>query len=103
MNLAADLAADRERFIRLTILQLLTGQPMGNANDAAIYEALNAMDVKCDRDQVRGHLFWMGQQGLIAVLDLRGSNGLVVATLSEKAHDVAKGRSYVPGVARPES
>lgn len=103
MSLAADLAAERERLVRLTILQLLEGQPMGNANDAAIYEALNAMDVQCSRDQVRGHLFWMAQQGLIAVLDLRASNGLVVATLSEKGYDVAKGRSHVPGVVRPES
>lgn len=86
--------------IRLVVLKLLSAQLMGNANDAVIYEALNALSLTCSRDQVREHLFWMGGQGLVSVLDLRMNNGLVVATLTERGGDVAKGRSFVPGVER---
>lgn len=100
MGLREEFAPVQDGHVRLTILQLLAGQSMGNASDAVLYEALNAMDLQVSRDVVRGHIFWMQSQGLIAVLDMRTSNGLVVATLSEKGGDVAKGLSIVPGVER---
>lgn len=100
MSLASDLSQHNDGHVRLAMLQLLAGQAMGHASDVVLYEALNAMDERVSRDTVRGHIFWLGAQGLVAVLDLRTSNGLVVATLSEKGGDVAKGLSSVAGVAR---
>lgn len=103
MSIASDFAPVNDAHIRLVLLKLLAGQPMGNASDAVIYEALNALDLTCSRDLVREHMFWMGGQGLVSVLDLRMNNGLVVATLTERGGDVAKGRSYVPGVEREKA
>lgn len=100
MSLASEFAPAQDAHVRLTVLRLLADQPMGSANDAAIYEALNALALPSSRDATRAHLFWLGAQGLISVLDLRTSNGLVVGTLTEKGGDVAKGRSIVPGVER---
>lgn len=97
-NLAQAAAATLERHIRLAILQLLAGQPMGNASDVVLYEALGAMGHPVSRDAVRAHIFLLGTLGLIQVLDLRASTGLVGATLSEKGSDVARGRSFVAGV-----
>lgn len=100
MSLASEFKPANDAHVRLVILKLLAAQAMGNANDAVIYEALNAMDLTCSRDAVREHFFWMGGQNLVSVLDLRLNNGLVVATLTERGGDVAKGRSFVPGVER---
>lgn len=100
MSLAQEFAPAHDGHVRLVIVQLLADQPMGSANDAAIYEALNALDLRCSREATRAHIFWLGAQGLISVLDLRTTNGLVVGTLTEKGGDVAKGRSIVPGVER---
>lgn len=88
--------------VRLTLLQLLDGQSDGSANDAILYEALNAMDMDCSRDGVRAHIFWLQGQGALHTLDLRMKNGLVVATLTEKGTDIVKGRSAIAGVQRPE-
>jgi len=97
-GLAEAAAAVLDRHIRLALLQLLAGQPMGNASDVVLYEALNAMEHRVSRDAVRAHIFWLGTLGLVQVLDLRSTTGLVGATLSEKGADVAKGVSFVAGV-----
>ena len=98
MGFGADLAKVQDGHVRLAVLQLLAGLPLGNASDVVLYEALNAMDLRVNREAVRAHLFWMGAQGLVSVLDLRTSNGLVVATLTEQGGDVAKGLAVVAGV-----
>lgn len=102
MSFAKDLAQVHDAHVRLTMLQLLAGQAMGNASDVVMYEALNAMDLQVSRDAVRGHIFWLDTQGLVAVLDMRSSKGLVAATLTEKGNDVAKGLSIVAGVERAQ-
>ena len=100
MGLRDEFAPVQDGHVRLTMLKLLAGQPMGNASDVVLYEALNAMDLQASRDVVRGHIFWLGTQGLVSVFDMRSSNGLVAATLTEKGGDVAKGLSIVAGVER---
>lgn len=103
MSLGADLAAVMAAQIRVTVLQLLAGQHGGSANDAVLYEAVNAMDLRCSRDEMREHLFWMAGQNMLSVLDMRLRSGLVVATLTERGADVAAGRSFIAGVARKGS
>lgn len=100
MGLREDFAPVQDAHVRLTMLQLLAGQPMGNASDVVMYEALNAMDLPVSREAVRGHIFWLDTQGMVAALDMRSSKGLVAATLTEKGNDVAKGLSIVAGVER---
>lgn len=102
MSLASDFKPTQDAAIRLAVLQLLAGQPMGHANDAALYEAVNALALPCPREQLRAHLFWLGAQNLISVFDMRTSTGLVVATLTERGGDVAAGRMVVAGVDRPK-
>lgn len=103
MSLAKDLAAQLLAEQRLAVLQLLVDQPSGSANDAALCEALNAMTHVVSRDRMRELLFWLQGQGALHLLDLRMSSGLVVATLSERGHDIARGRSRIAGVAAIDS
>ncbi len=102
MSIADSVAAKLETVLRLTVLQLLAGQPSGSANDASLCEAVNALDHVCSRDRMRELIFWLQSQGALHVLDLRTTSGLVVATLTEKGHDIARGRSRIAGVAPVE-
>ncbi|MCL9998370.1 MAG: ArsR family transcriptional regulator [Erythrobacter sp.] len=99
MSLAAAAAAQLLTIQRLEVLQLLADQPSGSANDAALCEALNAMSHVVSRDRMRELLFWLQAQGALHVLDLRMSSGMIVATLTERGHDIARGRSRIAGVA----
>lgn len=99
MSLAQDVAAQLLAQQRLAVLQLLADQPSGSANDASLCEALNAMSHVVSRDRMRELLFWLQAQGALHLLDLRMSSGLIVATLTERGHDIARGRSRIAGVA----
>jgi Fe2+ or Zn2+ uptake regulation protein len=99
MSLVRDLGARLLAEQRLAVLQLLADQSGGSANDAALCEALNAMGHVVSRDRMREVIFWLQSQGALHVLDLRVSSGLVVATLTEKGHDIVRGRSRIAGVA----
>lgn len=103
MSLADSMAAKLEQVLRLNVLQLLADQPSGSINDASLCEAVNALDHVCSRDRMREQIFWLQSQGALHVLDLRTSSGLVVATLTEKGHDIARGRSRIAGVAPVET
>ncbi len=99
MSLAEAAAAKLLTVQRLTVLQLLADQPNGSANDAVLCEAINAMGHICSRDRMRELIFWLQGQGALHVLDLRMSSGMVVVTLTERGHDIARGRSRIAGVA----
>lgn len=103
MSLADAAAAKLLTIQRLEVLQLLADQPSGSANDAALCEALNAMSHVVSRDRMRELLFWLAAQGALHVLDLRMSSGMIVATLTERGHDIARGRSRIAGVAAIDS
>ena len=57
MGLADATAQVLDRHVRLAILQLLAGQPMGNASDVVLYEALGALGANIvyqpSRDEAR--------------------------------------------------
>lgn len=103
MSLAAAAAAQLLTIQRLAVLQLLADQPSGSANDATLCEALNAMTHIVSRDRMRELLFWLQAQGALHILDRRMESGLVVATLTERGHDIARGRSRIAGVAAIDS
>lgn len=103
MSLAQAAAAKLLTVLRLEVLQLLADQPSGTANDAALCEALNAMNRVVSRDRMRELLFWLQGQGVLHLLDRRMESGLVIATLTERGHDIARGRSRIAGIAAIET
>lgn len=84
---------------RLSLLRALADSPRYSANDSILQDQLAAFGLDASRDQVRNHLAWLEEQGLITMERL-GSTTLV-ATITTRGHDVATGRANVPGVKRP--
>ena len=84
---------------RLSLLRALADSPRYNANDSILRDQLAVFGLEASRDQVRGHLSWLAEQGLVTIEQLVGTTQ--VATLTERGHDAAAGNAYVPGVKRP--
>ncbi len=95
MNYTAHFA----RHVRLAILRLLVEAPGYALNSSILVDAVGALGLAASRDQIRGEIAWLAEQGLVTADELPG--GLVVATLTERGSDVASGRATVPGVQRP--
>jgi len=83
---------------RLVILRVLIDMPSYRSNSSILYNVLDQFGHSPSRDQVKGELAWLAEQGLVEVEDV---SGLLVATLTARGQDVAKGRVMVPGVKRP--
>jgi hypothetical protein len=87
---------------RLVILRLLGEAPENTANDSILHAGLSELGHACSRDQVRGDLAWLDEQGLVGVEDVKGfASHIQVARLTERGDDVQAGRTTVPGVKRP--
>jgi DNA-binding GntR family transcriptional regulator len=84
--------------LRITILRLLVEEPDYALNDSLIRDMVPAYGFQPSRDRVRTQLSWLAEQGLVT---LALSGGCLVARLSERGEDVARGRATVPGVKRP--
>lgn len=84
--------------LRLALLQQLEAVPGYQANAAILQTLVAAIGVPASRDQVRAELAWLAEQGLVEIMDV---GGLLVATLTERGQDVARGLALVPGVRRP--
>ncbi|MDF7667973.1 ArsR family transcriptional regulator [Orbaceae bacterium ESL0727] len=83
---------------RLVILRILNEMPSYSSNSSIIYSVLEQYGHALSRDQVKTHMHWLAEQGLITIEIL----GLVfVARLTERGADVATGKAIVPGVKRP--
>lgn len=95
MNYSAHFA----RHVRLAILRLLHEAPGYALNSSILTDAVAALGLVASRDQVRGEIAWLAEQGLATSEELTG--GMMVATLTERGGDVAIGRAHVPGVQRP--
>ncbi|MEC7931494.1 MAG: ArsR family transcriptional regulator [Pseudomonadota bacterium] len=85
--------------VRLAILRLLDGQPGYCANDSVLATAVQSLGMTCTRDQMRGHVHWLKEVGVVTLLT--PIDGVIVATLTERGADVANGRSTLPGIQRP--
>lgn len=84
--------------IRLVILRVLAELPAYRANSSVLTMALERFGHAATRDQIKTELRWLEEQGLLSIDDI---GAVLVATLSERGSDVARGRAKVPGVARP--
>lgn len=83
---------------RLVILRVLVEQLGYKANSSVLVLALDSFGHTVSRDFVRGQLAWLGEQQLLRIDDL---GPVLLATLTERGCDVARGAVVVPGVARP--
>jgi len=98
MSLGGDLAKAHGEQIRLAALQLLAEMPSRSLIEQSLHPAIEAMDLPCTADQLRGHLTWLSEQGLVDAET--NSRGDLKATLLERGYEVARGATFVPGVAR---
>ena len=83
---------------RLVILRLLKEAPGYSANGSVLHTALARFGHRVSRDQVRGDLAWLEEQGLVKSETI---DALYVATIVQRGLDVAAGDATVPGVKRP--
>lgn len=95
MSGAAEL---RDAHLRITVLRLLAESPADALNDSMLYDLVSEFAFGVSRDKLRCELDWLGEQGLVAVEELRG---LARATLTAKGADVAAGRVAHRGVKKP--
>lgn len=85
---------------RLVILRFLTELPGYKANSSILHNLLATYGHEISRDKVKTELNWLAEQGLITLQDLPP---LLIATLTERGDDVAKGRSTISGVNKPRA
>lgn len=82
---------------RLKILRLLLKAGENPLNHELLQLALGSMSIRMSADQVRAELGWLADTRCITTVDV---GPLVVAELTERGADVAKGLSQIAGVAR---
>lgn len=82
---------------RLMILKSLDDAGY-DANEDILTSCLDNYGHRLSREQVRTHLLWLEEHGLVTVNKLAD---YFVATITQKGLDVAQGRAVVYGVKRP--
>lgn len=85
---------------RLVILRSLHEMQGYEANESIVDSCLDAYGHNISRDQVRNHLAWLEEQGLVT---LRQVSDCKIARLTGRGEDVATGQATVPGVKRPRA
>lgn len=85
--------------LRLTILLVLAEAPEYRANSSILTSSAEEVGLSATRDQVRTELAWLEEQRLVTLT--HPSDTMIVAKLTERGLDVARGRGNVPGVQRP--
>lgn len=85
--------------LRITLLRLLAGQAAYKGNSSLLCDGADAVGFSTTRDRVKTELTWMAEQGLVKTATL--DTGLMIATLTERGHDVSAGKVRVPGVKPP--
>jgi len=96
----ADLAAAFEHHLRLSVLRALADAPGLTLNESVLTDYLPTLGLTPSRDRIRGALAWLAEQGLIAPIE---DESLMVARLTGRGEDVARGRATHPGVKRPSA
>lgn len=86
---------------RRALLNLLAEAPACQANDEVAAAALDATGYDCTRDQAAADLAWLADLGLVRLERVEAA-GLcaLVASLTPRGLDVARGKSAVPGIRR---
>lgn len=84
---------------RLHILQLLEQDAGYSHNQHILASGLEALGHAVGMVEVREHIRWLEQAGLLVVRDVHGIG--LVASINRAGVDVAMGRVRVDGVERP--
>ena len=95
MTLEQRLAENRRCSIMRTLSEAATYQ----ANESLLHVMVEEFGFSASRDQIRGDLAWLAEQGLIVVKSIEDC---MIARSTQRGLDVAAGRIVVPGVKRPE-
>lgn len=95
----SDFATLMTEDMRLRVLTLLAVAPCYTAPASVLRSALASHGQLASADRLHTDLAWLAEQGLIQV---RVSDGVCVASLLERGHDVATGCATTPGVKRPD-
>lgn len=85
--------------LRLSLLRLLASAPGYCANASILQQSVGALGLQASRDTVNSEITWLSEQRLVTMIE--PAPGLLVATLTDRGHDVQAGLSTVPGVQRP--
>lgn len=83
---------------RLVILRSLREMTGYKANDSILDSCLETFGHSVSRDEVRTHMRWLEEQGLITVEKVGET---LVAKLTGRGDDVATGQAVVDGVKKP--
>lgn len=84
--------------IRLVILRSLSELPACRGNSSVLNTILDSYGHAVSRDNTKTELRWLEEQGLVTIDE---AGAVLVATLTERGEDVARGRARVDGVKRP--
>jgi repressor of nif and glnA expression len=86
---------------RRDILQMLEQDADYSHNENIIQMGLERLGHNFTIDRVRTELRWLQEQGLLEIDDLGDTLGdMLVAKLTRRGQDIAKGRGRVDGIAR---
>lgn len=86
--------------LRLALLRLLEKSPSYSANESILHDSVLALGMRATRDQVRGEIAWLSEQGLVEIED---TPELQIATATKRGVEAAQGMVTVPGVKRPSA
>lgn len=87
--------------MRLVILRLLNELPSYRGNSSTLHSGLIHWGLSFSRDQVKTELYWLHDQGCVAVeLD---TPDVVVVKLIARGQDVVENRTKVHGIQRPSA
>jgi Fe2+ or Zn2+ uptake regulation protein len=89
-----------QEHLRITILRLLLEDPDYTLNESLITDLTEDYGFTPSRDKVRTQLAWLKEQGLVAYDD---DPKIIIAELTERGGDAARGRVTVPGIKRPSA
>lgn len=85
---------EEQRLVILRGLEDLNGK----SNDSMLQTVLESYGLSASRDQVKNHILWLEEQGLVRIERLGET---LVVHQTQRGHDVACGRARVVGVKRP--
>lgn len=95
-----DLGKHWRQHLRLSLLIVLARSPGYATNDSVLCDAIPLAGFRATRDQVRGEIAWLQEQGLVEVEAL---DDLLVVTAKRRGVEIATGLATHPEIKRPSA
>jgi len=95
-----DYAEIKRQHLRLTMLRLLAEMPDYTLNASLLQEGADHAGVPAPRAEVEAEITWLKDAGLLSIRRF-GGNELIIATITDRGVEVARGRATAPGVKKP--